>query len=1045
MRVVFDLQKLQESCIESENNIDSGLEIFRFVVEEFCDYEFFAILNGALSNSIEPIRAKLRVISSKINVRVWYPWEQLSITNYSKSQYEEVSESIRNFFISDLKPDFLFEIVGEVGGRIKRTYRGDCKKLAVIDESFVDMLQNASEDFYSNNIRMLKNYQVVVPASNLITSNKLSSLSGRCLSDINISEISIETFRDFFRLTSSVPILLPGATSSLKKLAYFSPMPPAKSGVSDYSVVLLRELSNYYVIDLITDQEQLDVTCLPDNCNTKSLKWFNKNFGAYDRVLYHFGNSAFHAHMFDVLDKVPGVVVLHDFFLGDVQYYRANNSGSGAWQRKLYASHGYTAVLDSSKEDDVANIVRKYPANHSVIRDSLGIISHSYHSKKLAADWYSANISQKYKVVPLLRDNCSSSFLEESRRALKLKDSDFVVCSFGLLGATKLNHRLLQAFLKSDLFYDTNCLLIFVGEVGNDRFGQQLRSEIKKSGVESRILITGWVDSDVYSNYLKAADVAVQLRSHSRGETSAAALDCMSFALPTIVNSHGAMAELPNDSVWMLSDEFTDEELVAALERLKEDKEARSRLGKKAYETISNKHSPEYCAQEYFYAIESFYVNGNVDLCTLSKEVAGVLHGSVTDHVSLARLSESVAKTFPSLQAEKKLFVDVSAVCKNDLGTGIQRVVKSLVTQLITSPPSGYRVEPIYLTDDGNVWHYKYAREWTSNHLRLSLDLEDSGVEFTCNDQVLVADFTSGLLVEAHKAGVYSDLKEMGVDLFFVIYDLLPITMPYVFPPNQFGFSEWLEVVAKVADKAICISEAVAEDLAKWVSSNNIDRYIPLEVSWFHLGAEISGPLFSGKSGPSSAGVLNKLKSSKTFLMVGTIEPRKGYDQAIKAFEKIWEAGFDINLVIVGREGWKGLPDNQRRNIPDMVRLLKNHSELGRHLFWLSDADDALLDEIYKNSSCLLAASYAEGFGLPLIEAAQYGLPILARDINVFKEVAGEYACYFNAKNSEELAVELENWLELYKKDVHKKPSEMPWLSWSESAEMLKSQLGMTS
>jgi glycosyltransferase involved in cell wall biosynthesis len=68
---------------------------------------------------------------------------------------------------------------------------------------------------------------------------------------------------------------------------------------------------------------------------------------------------------------------------------------------------------------------------------------------------------------------------------------------------------------------------------------------------------------------------------------------------------------------------------------------------------------------------------------------------------------------------------------------------------------------------------------------------------------------------------------------------------------------------------------------------------------------------------------------------------------------------------------------------------------------------------IYAASDCLLAASEVEGFGLPLIEAAQRGVPILARDIPVFREVAGAHASYFSGNRADELALAVQGWLSL--------------------------------
>jgi glycosyltransferase involved in cell wall biosynthesis len=95
------------------------------------------------------------------------------------------------------------------------------------------------------------------------------------------------------------------------------------------------------------------------------------------------------------------------------------------------------------------------------------------------------------------------------------------------------------------------------------------------------------------------------------------------------------------------------------------------------------------------------------------------------------------------------------------------------------------------------------------------------------------------------------------------------------------------------------------------------------------------------------------------------------------------------------------------------------------------------LESLYREATCLIAASYTEGFGLPLIEAAQYRLPIIARNIPVFHEVAGEHAYYFDSKDPVDLANVIRNWIELYENDEHPVSDNMPWLTWRESAQQL--------
>jgi glycosyltransferase involved in cell wall biosynthesis len=162
--------------------------------------------------------------------------------------------------------------------------------------------------------------------------------------------------------------------------------------------------------------------------------------------------------------------------------------------------------------------------------------------------------------------------------------------------------------------------------------------------------------------------------------------------------------------------------------------------------------------------------------------------------------------------------------------------------------------------------------------------------------------------------------------------------------------------------------------------------------------------------------------------MVGTIEPRKEHAQALSAFEILWNEGLEVNLVIVGKRGWL---------VEKLVERLSSHSMLGKRLFWLEGISDEYLERIYAASTCLIAASEAEGFGLPLIEAAQKKLPILARDLSVFREVAGEHAFYFQGLEPEALAEAIQTWIGLREKGKAPSSGKMPWLTWEESARKL--------
>jgi glycosyltransferase involved in cell wall biosynthesis len=139
-----------------------------------------------------------------------------------------------------------------------------------------------------------------------------------------------------------------------------------------------------------------------------------------------------------------------------------------------------------------------------------------------------------------------------------------------------------------------------------------------------------------------------------------------------------------------------------------------------------------------------------------------------------------------------------------------------------------------------------------------------------------------------------------------------------------------------------------------------------------------------------------------------------------------------------------GLADEERRTIPETIRRLKVHSELGARLFWLEGISDEYLERVYAAGTCLIAASYGEGFGLPLIEAARHGLPLLVRDIPVFREVTAGQAYFFpDSRESGVIAKAVQDWLSLYKLGRHPRSDTMPHQTWKDSArQVLDAVLG---
>lgn len=379
---------------------------------------------------------------------------------------------------------------------------------------------------------------------------------------------------------------------------------------------------------------------------------------------------------------------------------------------------------------------------------------------------------------------------------------------------------------------------------------------------------------------------------------------------------------------------------------------------------------------------------------------------------------------FPQGGDTRQLLVDVSELVQRDARTGVQRVTRSIVRELLDHPPPGYEVALVYVTGDGSG--YRYAHAFTAQFLGKPLASADAPIDFQAGDVFLGLDLLPHMVPQQRP--YLHDLRRDGVRVVFVVYDLLPVLMPQHFPPGTAERHQaWLETVCDF-DGAVCISRAVAEELDSWQRSHVAPRLRPLDIGWFHLGADVGRSVPSRGMPDDAADVVARLGRCPTLLAVGTIEPRKQYGQILAAFDLLWARGIDANIVMVGKQGWM---------VEELAVRLRAHPEAGKRLFWLEGISDEYLEQVYAASTCLIAPSVGEGFGLPLIEAAQHKLPIIARDLPVFREVGGEHAYYFSGTQPQDLAKAIADWLALHAAGRAPSPAGLPWLTWADSARQL--------
>jgi glycosyltransferase involved in cell wall biosynthesis len=247
---------------------------------------------------------------------------------------------------------------------------------------------------------------------------------------------------------------------------------------------------------------------------------------------------------------------------------------------------------------------------------------------------------------------------------------------------------------------------------------------------------------------------------------------------------------------------------------------------------------------------------------------------------------------------------------------------------------------------------------------------------------------------EAHFRQI-EQLKLQGVGIVAVLYDLIPLTRPDFFDARLGAvFGTWFDWISRTADGYMAISRSVRDQLKIELSKRlgAIEATKPW-YGYFHLGSELD--LVRGEQSPSAELIRLFDNVSPVYLAVSTIEPRKNHTYLLDAFELLWAQQSNVRLCIIGRIGWK---------CDALVKRIEEHPELGRRLFMFNELDDSDLEYAYLRAKALVFSSHDEGFGLPLVEAMQRGLPAFGSDIPVFHEVGGEYMAYFDLQEPQTLA-----------------------------------------
>jgi len=444
-------------------------------------------------------------------------------------------------------------------------------------------------------------------------------------------------------------------------------------------------------------------------------------------------------------------------------------------------------------------------------------------------------------------------------------------------------------------------------------------------------------------------------------------------------------------------------------------------------ETILESHAHQSIGNSYYQAIEHFYAEGLQDCQQRLRDEIYQIQEFQTDHGAfLKKIDQLIVENFTQSHKPRRpqLLIDISTIIMGDGKSGIQRVIRGVLKHCLGKKWTDYRIEPSYFDQQGQ---YRYARQWTFNILGGTTSLEDPLVSFQDNDRVLYIDLFANVHFVKNQVEA---LSARQIKIYCVMYDLFPLKHPEWFQPKLADdFKTWLMAMFHCATGLVCISKTVAFEVWQHFQQSNIKRKDEIKIGHIYLGCDIENTASLKGSINHNEEILKIYKERPTFLQVSSLSPRKGHIQTLAAFDELWQENIDVNLVFIGFPYFNLLGP--------WLDGLDSHPERNKRFFWFQELSDELLIKSYQATTAVIVPSEAEGFGIPLVEAARYHVPIIARDIPIFREIAGDYAYYFSGNTPSELARTIKKWLVLYQDQQIPNSALVHCQTWAETGEQL--------
>jgi glycosyltransferase involved in cell wall biosynthesis len=368
------------------------------------------------------------------------------------------------------------------------------------------------------------------------------------------------------------------------RIAWFSPLPPARTGIAGYSASLLAMLENASLrIDRI------------EAAHAHDFVWRHRQT-PYDLVVYQLGNSPWHDYMWAYLFNYPGLVVLHD---ARVHHARAaqllRDRRIDDYRREFAYDHpdASAAGAEYAIEGLKGSAFYLWPMTRSVVESArLAAVHNDFVAQELRERHPAAAIERIRLGTPVR--TASPHARDDIRRRYNLGDDSIVFVSFGLVTAEKRIEPILRA-LRVLTSRGVDAHLLLVGASGFEH----LETAIAAERLERRVHVTGYVDDERIADYLSAGEVSLSLRWPTAEETSASWIESLAAGKATIITSLPHNADVPPSVAVSIDLLDEDAALLAAMSRLAGDRALRETLGSAAREYWRAHHRVELMADDY--------------------------------------------------------------------------------------------------------------------------------------------------------------------------------------------------------------------------------------------------------------------------------------------------------------------------------------------------------------------------------------------------------------------------------------------------------------